>query len=136
MGEKPATDPFTEREATRLRNESFLKSFVKATTPNPFCRRERVWELRAAFEIEIFDGSIHLGCIRSFERGNGSGTEALNWFLDLAQKHRISIRGTIKPCGNTRPRLNAAQLRAWYKRHGFTVKNGNIWFESRCTGGK
>jgi hypothetical protein len=128
--EKMQTDPFIKREAAQSRNEALMRAFEEATTENPFCRRERVWELRAAFEIEIFDGSIHLGCIRPFERGNGDGRKALNWFCQLAKEHQVSVRGTIKPCGNTRPRLNAKQLRDWYKRHGFTVKNGNIWLSA------
>lgn len=105
-------------------NDAFMQEYHDSTAENPSCRRERVWETRAAFELEIFDGAIHLGCVRSFERGNGNGTAALTWLCELADKHECAIRGTIKPCGQTRPRLNAAQLRQWYKRHGFKVTRG------------
>lgn len=114
------------------RNEAFMNALLEATTPNPFNCRERIWQMRAAFEVGIFDGSIHLGCIRSFERGKGIGSAALRWFLDLADQHGVKVRGTIKPCGIERPRLNVAQLRAWYKRHGFKVSRRlEITYERR-----
>jgi GNAT superfamily N-acetyltransferase len=85
---------------------------------------ERVWpreEPIAGFEINPFDGAIRLSCIRSFERGKGYGSRALDWLCQLADAHGVTIKGHISPCGMVKPRLNKTQLRQWYKRHGFSV---------------
>lgn len=104
--------------------DAFMREFLDATQSNPFAAHERVWEMRAAFELSIFDNRIHLGCVRSLmQRGKGNGTAALDWLCALADRHGVEIEGEIEPVGQIRPRLNAHQLRAWYKRHGFTVSN-------------
>ena len=100
--------------------QTFMADYAAGTYQNPFSHAERVWENRAAFEVFIFDGKIHFGFIRSFERGKGYGTAALNWLCALADRHQVTLHASIKPVG-PKPRLNANELRAWYKRHGFIV---------------
>jgi hypothetical protein len=101
--------------------ESFVQDFERLTEPNPLASVERVYERMVGFEVKPFGGAIRLSCIRSFDRGKGHAKQALSWFLALADKHGVAITGHVKPIGSTSPRLTSAQLRAWYKRHGFTV---------------
>lgn len=98
--------------------ETFMQAFREGTGQHPFAGFLRIWQERAAFEVMPFDGAIRLGCVQSFERGKGHGSQALDWLCKLADEHEVKIRGHIEPVGD-KPRLNVTQLRAWYKRHGF-----------------
>lgn len=101
----------------------------KETFVNPFCRFERVLALKdgyCIFELLLRDGEIVLNNIRVAEgdTGNGYGTEGLKWLIGVAEQTRSIIKGSIEPNGH---RLVGRTLLAkWYKKHGFTVENGNI----------
>lgn len=101
--------------------DSFMLAFREQTRCHPLAGWLRLWQNRAVFEVQKqFGKSIRLGCVQSFERGKGHGSAALDWFCKLADEHQVTISGSIKALGD-KPRLNASQLRAWYKRRGFTV---------------
>jgi len=114
----------------------FMREFWEGTISHPFSGHERLWvegwKPVAAFEVKPFDGRIDLGCIRTFERRKGHGTRALKWLCQLADKHVVTIVGEIKPVGVERPRLGVAELRQWYKRHGFEVTGRKIVRRPQC----
>jgi len=118
--------------ATRL--EAFFDDFYAQTFENLFVDHERIWvhHLPATgkvlpehgpvgFEVKPgFKGRVRLSCIRSPEKGKGHASAALDWLCKLADEYGVEIEGHIEPVGD-KPRLNVNQLRAWYKRHGFSV---------------
>lgn len=73
------------------------------------------FELFKTGENTIFVGLIHvlLGC-----RGEGHGSIALKWLIELANKHRVTLKGKIDAGSG----LTNNQLRGWYKRYGFKVR--------------
>jgi hypothetical protein len=105
--------------------ESFMQEFDELTHPNPLNNRESVHDQTVAFEVKIFDGCIRLANIRSLDPGLGFGTLGLLWVCALADKHDVFITGTAIPTGNKnqKGRLKKTALKAWYKRHGFTVSS-------------
>lgn len=105
----------------RAKLNNFMRAFWWKTSPNPFDTGERIWEMRAAFTLSIFDGAIHISAMRSLERGKGHGSEALNFLCALADEHGIVLSGNAKPYGD-QPRLASAPLRAFYRARGFDIK--------------
>ena len=65
------------------------------------------------------NNSIYLGSIATQVRGQGYGTYALKILTDLADKHGVSIEGSVDKFG--KEGLSQTKLRAWYRRHGFVV---------------
>lgn len=106
------------------KNKEQLDAFMAEFHANTFFMRPySIWKDVVAFEIKPFSGRIHLGAIISaVEPGQGHASRALDWLLRLADKHGVEVDGAIKRLG--KDGLTAAQLRTWYKRHGFTVKTG------------
>lgn len=109
------------RASRNMSNDAFIQEYLESTDAHPLFRLGRIWRDRVAFDVEIFDGAVHLDFIIALNRGRGDGHAALVWLCELADKHGCTIKGTIRPCGRGRPRLNTDQLRQWYKRHGFTI---------------
>lgn len=99
---------------------TFITEFDELTQRNPLNHREGVWDNSVAFEVSIFDGCIRLSNIRALRPG--VGTLGLEWLMALADKHDVFVTGTAKPTGPN-PRLNKTALKAWYRRHGFTVSS-------------
>jgi GNAT superfamily N-acetyltransferase len=110
--------------------EAFMAEYMARTRGNALAEHERFWFLEVGFEVKPFDGRIRLSCIRTLHRGRGHGSEGLDWLCRLADKHGCVIRGTIHPVGEGE-RLTAPQLRAWYKRHGFTVRGREIEYQPK-----
>lgn len=106
--------------------ESFMYAFERLTEPNPLHSYERVWQWKAVFWCypqQFMRGDVvWLASVRTLQRGQGHGTQALGWLIALAQAHGVVLAGVVQPCGQQRPQLTKRQLTAWYKRHGFTVK--------------
>ena len=99
--------------------KTFIREFQKSTEPNPLNNRESIWEETVCFELRPFSGNIRLSNIRALTPGNGDGTEALRWLCALADKHGVTITGTVEPTWSAP--LNKTALKAWYCRHGFKV---------------
>lgn len=102
----------------------FLVQFHAQTSPHPTSAHLRIWKERVIFEISIFAGSIRLSFIGALQLGQGDGTAALKWLIQLANSHQITIQGTVQRMNPES--LNAKQLRFWYKKHGFTVERNTI----------
>jgi hypothetical protein len=118
-----------------------MTDFESLTVQNPLmsverllkCSVERLWNSNGtpviALEVRAFNGSIRLCNIRSLEPRHGFGTLALVWLTGLAEKHGVSITGTIVPTGIKVQRLPKWALKLWYERHGFILsRSGEIWY--------
>jgi hypothetical protein len=105
---------------------AFIAEYLAETKDNPLSRNERVWQMRAGFEVSVFNNAVRLSCVRSFERGKGDGSAALDWLCAMADRHGVPIEGSIQPVGD-QPRLSSNELRRWYKkRHFITNRHGDI----------
>jgi GNAT superfamily N-acetyltransferase len=114
--------------------DEFMQAFVAGTDPHPFTHVLRVWNGCAVFEVkqlrpELWGGaSVRLSFVQSLERGRGDGSRALDWFLDLARQHGVTVVGDVQRVGTEG--LKVRELRAWYKRHGFRVaRTGALRFD-------
>lgn len=112
--------------------DAFMAAFERETQPHPFTGHFRIWKGRVVFEVtpmrrELWKYDVALSFIQTLEPGKGDGSRALDWFLELARQHGAIVSGTVQRVG-TRG-LSTAELRRWYKRHGFTVaRNGDLSF--------
>lgn len=97
--------------------DAFLNDVWSQTYENPFANRERIWQDKAGFFFQIFDGAILLKSIRTFEQGKGYGSEALDWVCKLADKHNVVLHLTPQRVG--KEGLRTSDLRNWYTRHDF-----------------
>lgn len=105
------------------RSKAFVDEIYEATSEHPFVMCNRVlMDDGPIAEFELVsghkDGEIMLGFIGAFKKGNGHGTKALKWFLDIAKRHKMMIHINVDRQGDKG--LTQAQLKRWYKRHGFT----------------
>lgn len=110
--------------------EAFLDEFDKHTVPNPFFHRMRIWNESVGFELYKFDGMIHIGSIISFDKKNsGNASKGMQWVTSLADKHKVKMDLDVQPIKNAGARegqnLTKSQLKAWYKRLGFTSSGGD-----------
>jgi len=106
--------------------QAFINEYLDTTWQNPFVNNERVFFQVAAFALKVWNtDEIFISRIRSLDKRNGYGSLALDWLVELADKHGIRLSGTIEPCGKE-PRLTVRQLQAWYSRHGFVVRDREI----------
>lgn len=112
---------------------AFMAAFDAGTAPHPFTGAFRIWAGRVVFEVKplnraMWRADVSLSAIQALEPGNGDGSRALDWFLGLAREHGAIVTGNVQRIGKTG--LTVGQLRAWYKRHGFTVaRNGDLRFD-------
>lgn len=116
---------------------TFIDEFKRATTDHPLRPDLRVWEMCACFEVSIHAGHVGLDFIQALFKGHGDGSRALDWFVALARKHDVAVKGRVQRCGAEG--LPQGLLRVWYANHGFRVKrNGDIELAAegrwRCRG--
>lgn len=105
-----------------------MREFHAQTVQHPFMRQQRIYKDQVVFEVSPFDGRIHLGCIQSIDLQQGHASKALDWLLDAARQHGVSVDGTVKRVGVQG--LSDVKLRDWYKRHGFSVtRQGRMLFD-------
>ena len=105
-------------------NKAFVDDIYGATIQHPFSDWLRVFlnnEGRPIAAIELTDGHVDgemtLGFIQSLEKGYGYGSYALSLFMKIATRHNMVIHLTANRCGADG--LSQANLKRWYKRHGF-----------------
>lgn len=108
--------------------KGFFKDFHTGTEPNPFNPRMSVWKDSIGMEASELWGGVYLTAIMSFAKKNdGQASQALKWFCDLADKHKVTIYLSVKPIPNAGARegknLTKAELVKWYSRNGFVKKN-------------
>jgi len=101
----------------------FMQDFWSRTTPHPSLKYFSLYCINGipvvAFEVITGDGHVWLERINSWQEGHGYGSQALDWFCTLADKHGVEIRGNILPPQGGK--LTAEQLAAWYQRRGFNI---------------
>lgn len=79
-----------------------------------------MWEEKVIVEIYPFEGRIHLASIESsVERGKGHASRVLDWLVDLAARHGVTIGATIQ--GLREDGLTHTELSSWFARRGFKV---------------
>ncbi len=111
--------------------QGFMDEFLGVTQENPVDDRERVLGDAVFFQLRPFPSAVRLCNIRVASPGCGTGTKGLIWLLSLADKHGVSLVGEAEPTGACE--LDAASLRAWYRRHGFLVSSrGDIEYTPEC----
>jgi hypothetical protein len=94
-----------------------MQDLYDATEGNPLGNgRVLNWEvLIHAYPVW---GAIHVSEIRTLlDLGKGAGTRALNLLTALADHNGVDL--TLHPKRVGKRGLTTAQLRQWYKRHGF-----------------
>lgn len=114
-------------------SEAFMAAFDRETRSHPFTGEFRIWAGCVVFEVrplrhEIWGADVSLAFIQALEPGKGDGSRGLEWFLGLARDTGAIVSGSVQRVGARG--LTTAQLRAWYKRHGFHVaRNGDLTFK-------
>lgn len=121
-----------DSDAIYRRCAAFMREFHSLTEPNPLIHRERIYKLTAAIELGCSNKAIHLSSIRTFERGKGHGSKALDWLCTLADKYGLAITGSATQYDtriindgishSNESMLDFTQLKSWYVRRGFTVR--------------
>lgn len=104
--------------------KTFMKEWVSMSMPHPLDDRQRLMD-GVSFTLRPFlDDSISLDLVVSYDtKGAGKGTAAMKKILALADKHQLSIVGSVlaKPHMGARnmKSMNNRQLHTWYKKLGF-----------------
>lgn len=141
-----ADDPLSGAKESRVGDattpaKSLMDEFVEISHPNPFDGRERVFGV--GIDGEVFnvnveispgftDDSVRLNWIQATPpaskggRGSGAGSHILRRITDLADKHGVTIEGTVSraPGMDKELGLSVSDLRKWYKRNGFEKGRG------------
>lgn len=112
-----ATICLRKHENTNL--DAFMEEFYSSTAAHPFNPHLALFENCVMFEVKPFAGLILFGFIKTFNKGQGDGSRALQWLVDLADKHQVTLTGNVQRVGDEGLTVN--QLRRWYKRNGFHV---------------
>lgn len=114
-----ATICLRKHENTNL--DAFMEEFYSSTAAHPFSRHLSVFENCVVFEVKPFYAVdvIRFGFIQTLYKAQGDGSRALQWLIDLADKHQVTLTGNVKRVGDEGLTVN--QLRRWYKRNGFHV---------------
>ena len=113
----------SEQKTGRL--ESFLSDLWQQTTPLPDGKTtEVVWRDSVVIDARLRFQRIHIETIRSLTEGQSNATAALEFLTGLADKHDVELEVVPVPFGSKR--MDQAQLREWYMRHGFK-KEGNLY---------
>jgi hypothetical protein len=80
---------------------AFIHEIRSLTKSNPLNRGERIYKDTAAIEFRGSERATHLSSIRTFERGKGNGSPALDWLCTLADKYGVALTGTANPYDTT-----------------------------------
>ena len=112
-----ATICLSKHENTNL--DAFMDEFHSSTAAHPFSPHLAVFENCVVFEVKPFSGLILFGLIQTLNKGQGDGSRALQWLIDLADKHQVTLTGNVQRVGDEGLTVN--QLRRWYKRYGFNL---------------
>lgn len=109
--------------ATSDANKNFMRDFKALGYPNPMNPRELVINNEALVELsawpDVADG-IHLGGIRVVKPRQGAATRAMKQILALADKHGVTVTGSVKPFNTGTPGvMKKVPLMKWYLSLGF-----------------
>lgn len=99
--------------------DQFFDELTSVTKQHPFNNKARILG-NTAVELYYANGSVHLSDIQSFNIGSGAGTEAMEYLVSLADKHRVTL--DLFAVGYAS--VPTKKLIAWYKKFGFVVDDG------------
>ena len=104
----------------------FMDDFNKATKRSPIGKGRLYRDV--LIDASPFSGEIHVSDIRvAGDKQKGSGTKALNFMKDLADKHNVVLSGTAKAYSDDKAHIqDSDRLIDWYKKHGFTANGDKI----------
>lgn len=117
-------------EVIKLRGNSnpntkpFMEEFISLTTRSPLGKGRLYGDV--LLDVSEFAGEIHVSDISAIgKKSEGSGTKALKFMTDLADKHNVRLSGEAKAYSKHKDHIQSSeQLLQWYQKHGF-VANGN-----------
>jgi len=117
-------------EVIKLRGNSnqntkpFMAEFIESTTESPLGKGRLYGDV--LLDVSEFGGEIHVSDINAIgEKAKGSGTKALKFLTDLADKHNVRLSGEAKAYSRDTDHIqNSERLVQWYLKHGFH-SNGN-----------
>lgn len=115
----------------------FMRDFYEQTEDSA-CGRARFAESEGAAErppvlvqVKPFGAAVvlsHVLILDKAQQGKGYGSATLRWLCGLADKHGVAIKGRAQRIrsafaqhGYPPSGLPTAQLKAWYRRHGFII---------------
>lgn len=110
--------------------EEALEAIESKGHANPFNPKEIVFyfsqdgKLYVKMDASVLQGKIHLSeiTVSPDGRGKGLGSKILKRITDEADKSGVAVTLIPKPIGDGG--LNTKQLKDWYGRHGFKMKQG------------
>ena len=110
--------------------EEALSAIESKGHANPFNPKEIIFyfsqdgKLYVKMDASVIRGKIHLSeiTVSPDGRGKGLGSKILKRITDEADKSGVAVSLIPKPIGNDG--LNTKQLKDWYGRHGFEMKQG------------
>ena len=117
--------------------KAMLDEYWSGTQPHPFDRHLRIWgddnNMVGVTLYSVGTSEVHLSTIMTFsDKNSGSGSKALKWICDLADKHGVKLTLSVSPIKNAGSRngkdLNKRQLTAWYAKYGFVKQHGDEMF--------
>ena len=102
----------------------FMEEFIRLTTKSPIGKGRLYGDV--LLDVSEFGGEIHVGDISAIgKKSEGSGTKALKFMIDLADKHNVRLSGEAKAYSKHSDHIQSSErLVQWYQKHGF-VANGN-----------
>lgn len=109
------------------RLDAFMEEFWTGTSQYPWSARTQLYGPgHVMLEVNKFAGTIRLNSIQStYEPGKGHATEAVKWLKGLADKHGVTITGTVKAFGPKENRPTTKRLLDWYVKLGFRKVRGS-----------
>jgi hypothetical protein len=115
--------------------DAFMREFYSETVAHPWARGIRIWGECMMLEVSVWQEAIHLSSIMSLTVKNaGNASRCLSWLCAKADSHAVDIDLSVKPIKNAGAKeghdLTKAQLKAWYKRHGFSQLKGDCMLRS------
>jgi hypothetical protein len=99
-----------------------MDEFTDATARSPIGKGRLYGDV--LIDVRPFKNEIHLSDIKAASgKGKGSGTKAMKFLTNLADKHNVIISGTAQAYGKAdRQVQDTDRLFRWYVKHGFDGK--------------
>ena len=94
----------------------FMEEFTEETTEHPISAM-RILGAGPSIEVSPRGGGIWIDAIRAYDKGEGQGNEALQFLIELADKHGVQMRLYAKPFGEVV--MDEQALIRWYEKNGF-----------------
>ncbi len=109
--------------------KDFAQDFVDQTKPvqNPQTDLDRIWDNKARLylrptKIDSGHAAFMLNEIKSLQPASrsGFGNKAMNFLVELSNKHNIVLRLELNPYGDkSSPLYDKNNLQNWYEKFGF-----------------